>query len=92
MKGIGFPIGTDAYAMVSAMEIVKQGGAEPLARTLPRVSYKQSANLIATGPMVQRTAYIERVMDPELAPPARQKADSSAMWILENLLDLPLTG
>ena len=38
--------------------------------------------------MVQRTAYIERVMDPELSMPACQKEDNSAMWILETLLDL----
>ena len=57
-KMVGVPIGTDAYAMDSAMEIVKNGGAEQLTRTMPRMPDKQSANLIATGSMVQRTAYI----------------------------------
>ena len=61
------PIGTDAYPTDNAMEIVKNGGAEQLARMLPRMPDKLSANLIATGSMVQRTAYIERVMDPELS-------------------------
>ena len=42
--------------------------------------------------MVQRTAYIERVMDPELSLPACQKADNNAMWMLENLLDLSGTA
>ena len=74
------------------METVKNGGAEQLARMLPRVPDKQYANLIATGSMVQRTAYIERVMDPELSLPAFQKADSSAMWMLESLLDIPGTA
>ena len=64
------PIGTDAYPTDNAMEIVKNGGAEQLARMLPRIPGKQSANLIATGSMAQRTAYIERVMDPELSLPA----------------------
>ena len=41
------------------MEIVQNGGAEQLARTLPRMPDKQAANLIATGSMVQRAAYIE---------------------------------
>ena len=59
---------------------------------LPHMSDKQSANLIATGSMVQRTAYIERVMDPELSKSARQKADSSAMWMLGNLHDLSGTA
>ena len=53
---VGVPIGTDAYAMESAMEIVKNVGAEQLARMLPHMPDKQSANLIATGSMVQRTA------------------------------------
>ena len=53
---------------------------------------KQSANLIATGSMVQRKAYIERAMDPELSLPAYQKADSSAIWTLESLLDIPGTA
>ena len=48
------------------MEIVQNGGAEQLLRMLPHLPDKQSANLIATGSMVQRTAYTERVMDPEL--------------------------
>ena len=74
------------------MEIVENGGAEQLARMLPRMPDKQSANLIATGSMVQRTAYIERVMDPEFSLPTCQKADKSAMWILENMLDLPGTA
>ena len=67
VKVIGVPIGTDAYAMESAMEVVKNGGAEQLARMLPHMLDKQSANLIATGSMVQRTAYIDRVMDPVLS-------------------------
>ena len=92
MKVVGVPIGTDAYAMDSAMEVVKNEGAEQLARMFPRITDKQSASLIATGSMVQRTAYIERVMDPELSLPACQKTDSSAIWMLESLLDIPGTA
>ena len=73
VKVIGVPIGTDEYAMDRAMEIVRNGGSVQLSRMLPRISDKQSANLIATGSMVQRAAYIERVMDPELSLPARQR-------------------
>ena len=53
---------------------------------------KQSANLIATSSMVQRTSYVERVTDPELSLPACQRADTSAMWMLEHLLELPGTA
>ena len=79
MKVVGVPTGTDAYAMQRAMQIVKNGRAEQLARMLPHMPDKQSANLIAAGSMLQRTAYIERVMDPELSRPACQKADKSAI-------------
>ena len=76
-----------AYAMESAMEIVKNGTVEQLARMLLRMPDKPSANLIATGSMVQRTAYIEQMVDPVLSLPTYQKTDNSAMWILDNLLD-----
>ena len=39
--------------------------------------------------MVQQTASVERVMDPKLSLPARRRADNDAMWMLENLLELP---
>ena len=35
VKVVGVPIGTDAYARASAMEIVENSGAEQLARMLP---------------------------------------------------------
>ncbi len=89
VKVVGVPIGTDEYVRESAMEIVRNGGAEQLARMLSRMPDKQSANLIATGSMVQRTSYLERVMDPELSLAACQRAYGNALWMLEKLLDLP---
>ena len=89
VKVVGVPIGADEYARESAKEIVRNGGAEQLARMLSRMPVKQSANLIATGSMVQRTSHLERVMVPELSLAACKKADGNALWILEKLLDLP---
>ena len=71
------------------MEIVRNGRAEQLARMLSRMPDKQSTSLIATGSMVQRTSYLERVMDPELSLAACQETDGNALWMLEKLLDLP---
>ena len=65
VKVVGVPLGTDAYAMESAMEIVENSGAEQLTRMLPHIPDKQSANLIATGSMLQRLACVGRVMDPQ---------------------------
>ena len=42
-----------AYATDSTMEMVRTEGAEQLARTLPCMRDKQTANLIATSSMVQ---------------------------------------
>ena len=71
------------------MEVVRNGGSEQLARLLSRMPDKRSANLIATGSMVQRTSYLERVMDPKLSLAACKKAYGNALWMLEKLLDLP---
>ena len=79
VKVVGVPIDTDAYAMESAMEIVRNGGAEQFARMLLRVPGKQSINLIATGSMVQLTAYIERVSDgPRIIPACMSKGRQQA--------------
>lgn len=50
---------------------------------LPRFQDTQGANLIATGPMVQRTAYIKRVKDLVLPLPGCRQADNVPMWMLE---------
>lgn len=92
IKVVGVPVGTDAFATETAIGIVREGGAEQLARMLPRMPDKQSANLIATGSMVQRTAYIERGVDPKMSQSACQRADNGALWMLENLLELPGTA
>ncbi|CAM9941134.1 unnamed protein product, partial [Laminaria digitata] len=94
IKVVGVPVGTDKFAIESAIETVREGGVEQLARMLPRMPDKQAANLIATGSMVQRTAYAERVMDPKLSLPACRRADNDtgAMRMLENLLELPGTA
>ena len=68
---------------------LKRGGAKLLARMLPRMLDKTSTNPIATGSLVQRTANIEGVMDPELSLTACQRATGNVVWTPEKLLDLP---
>ena len=81
------PVDTDAYARESAIEIVQNGGAEQFARMLSRMPDEQSVNLIATGSVVQRTSYLERVMDPELSLAACKIADGNTWWMMETLLN-----
>ena len=56
VKVVGVPVGTDEYPRENTVEIVRNGGAEQLARRLSRMLGKQSANLIAPGSMVQWTS------------------------------------
>ena len=89
---VGVPVGSNEFAIESAIGIVRDGGAEQLAQMLPRMPDKQATNLIATGSMVQRTAYVKRAMNPKLSLPACRREDNGAMWRLENLLELPGTA
>lgn len=72
IKVVGVPVGTDEYVMESAMEILRSTPGEwnNSLEMLSRMLDKQPANLIATGSILQRIAYIERVMDPDLFLPA----------------------
>ena len=86
---VGVPIDNDAFVADSDVEMVRNGGAERLARIVPVIVDKHSANLIDTILMVQRTFCVERVIDPVLPLPACQRADTGTMWMLERLLELP---
>ena len=89
---VGVPVGTDGFAIESATGIVRDGGEEPLARMLPRMPNKPSADLTATGYMVQRTVHVEQVMDRTLSVPACRRVDNGVIWMFENLLELPGTA
>ena len=56
VKVVGVPIINDAFTVNSVLKIVRDRGAEQLARILPHTLDKQSANVIATSLMVQRTS------------------------------------
>ena len=47
---VGVPIGTDEYVLDRAMEVVRDGGADRLARCLANMPDKQAAALIAIEP------------------------------------------
>ena len=79
VKVVGVPVGSDKFAIESAMGVGSDGGTEQLARMQPRMPDKREANLIATDSMVQRTVYVERVMDPKLFLSASRRADNGAM-------------
>ena len=49
IKVVGVPVGSDEFAIESAIGILRDWGAELLARMLPRMPDKQAVNLIATG-------------------------------------------
>lgn len=86
---VGVPVGTGECTIENTIRIVRDGGAEQLAWVLPQMPDKQAASLTATGSLVQRTAYVERVMDTKLSLPACRRADNGAMWMLEVFRERP---
>ena len=75
---VSVPIGMDEYVLDRAMEVVRDGGADPLARCLASMLDKQAMAHIAIGPLGQRTSYLERVLDTGLSLEACRRADNGA--------------
>lgn len=91
-EGVGVLIGNNAYTVQIIIVLVRNVGVGQLASTLPRMQDKQSANLVVTSSVVQRTVCVQRAMNPERSPPACQREGDSAMRMLEHLLELPGTA
>ena len=64
---VGVPIGTDEHVLKRASEVVRDGGADRLARCLANMPDKQAAPLIAIESLGQRTSYLERAPDTGLS-------------------------
>ena len=86
---LGVPIGTKEYVRGRAMEVVRDGGADHLARCLANMHDKQAAALITVESLRQRTSYFERALDPGLSLDACKRADNGAPWAYEKILELP---
>ena len=86
---VGVPIGTDEYVLERASEVVRDGGADRLARCLANMSDKQAAALIANDSQRQRTSYLERALDTGLSLEECRRADNGTLWAYETLLGLP---
>ena len=85
----GVPIGTEEYVRGRAIEVVRDGGADRLARYLANMHDKQAAALIAVEYIGQRKSYLERPLDPGLSLEACRRADNWAQWAYEKILELP---
>ena len=75
---VGVPISTDEYVLERAMEVVRDGGADSLARYLANMPDKQAAALIGTEPLGQKTSYLERALDTRLSLEACGRTDNGA--------------
>ncbi|CAM9984463.1 unnamed protein product [Laminaria digitata] len=64
---VGVPIGTEEYVRGRGMEVVRDRGANRLARCLANIPDKQAAPLIAVESLGQRTSYLARALDPGLS-------------------------
>ena len=63
---VGVPIDNDEYVLERARGIVKEGGTDHLASCLANKPDKQSAILIITESVGQRTGYLQRALDTQL--------------------------
>ena len=77
---VGVPIGTELYVRGRAMEVVRDGGADYLARCLAKMPDKQAAALITFESLGQQTSHLERALDPGLSLEAYKRADNGAQW------------
>ena len=64
---VGVLTGTDEYVLERAMEVVRDGGADRLARCLANMPDKQATALIVITPLRQRTSHLERYLDTRLS-------------------------
>ena len=80
---VGVPIGTDEYVLERASEVVRDGGADRLARCLANMSDKQAAALIANDSQRQRTSYLERALGTGFSLEACKMADNGTQWAYE---------
>lgn len=55
---VGVPIGSDAYVEECAIKVIRDRGAEKLARMLPRMSDRQVAFLTTSLSLTERSVYI----------------------------------
>ena len=88
MTLLGVPIGADEYVLERALEVVRDGGAERLARCIGNMPDKQAAALAITESLGQRTSYLESALDTRLSLEACRRADNGAQWAYE-ILELP---
>ena len=86
---VGVPIGTEEYVRGRAMEVVRDGGADHLARCLANMPDKQAAALIFVESLGQQTSYLGRALDPGLSLEAYKGADNGAQWVYEKILGIP---
>ena len=83
VRMVGVPIGTDEYVLERAMEAVRDGGADCLARCLANVPDKLAASLSAIESLEQRTRCLERGLDTGLSLEAGRREDNGAQWTYE---------
>ena len=83
---VGVPIGTDENVLERALEVVRDGGADYLARCLGNMPDKQTSAIIAIASLGQRTSYLERALDTGLSLESCRRADNGAQWAYEEII------
>ena len=79
-RSVGVPIGTEECVLERTMDVMKDGGADHLARCLANMPDKQAAAFIDIEPLGQKTSYLERALDTGLSLEACRRGDNGALW------------
>ena len=80
---VGVPIGTDDYVLARAIEVVRDGGADHLARCFSNIPDKKAVALVTIESLEQRTTHLEWALDTGLYLEACRRVDNWAQWAYE---------
>ena len=89
---MGVPIGTDEYVLEWALEVVRGGGADSLARCLASMPDKQAAascGVLTMESLGQSLSHLERALATGLSLEACRRASNGAPWACGKKLGLP---
>lgn len=84
----GVPIDTEEYVLEWTLELVKNGGVDPLARCLAIMLDRQAVALLAIGYLGWSTSHLHRALGTRLSLKACRRADDGAQWTYEKMLEL----
>ena len=82
------PVGSGTFIERHALNVVREGVAERLARLLAHMPNKHGAQLIVIRAATHKTTSFERGMYTRLSKAVCERVDRGRLWTLEQILEL----